>query len=409
MSILSIKEGVDYGDVDEARLPYTLIESLGHGHKGNVEKIQDQTTKAIFARKTIYVPSSRLIKKEQIRVFHNQVKIIGQLGQHRHIVNIKPRNVLIHNDLGIFTDFGYSFNASNLGRSTTEGRPAYFTAKYCAPEVIKHEERNWASDVYSLGCDYIEILSALTFTTYTDDQKLYSEDMETTHSNLRKGVILIRFLRLPEIIISTAKTSAKSRLSAKEVSERLVCITDPCCAGCYSIYVGDQEDIRAQRSAMAAGRSRHSQRNPGDGHGQQPLEDLTPDLRLDAEKALRMSKISTGRKSADSLETYDIPHIVPSSGALSSTHLPASTRYRHTMYLAQRQQPRSQGDHRLPFQICQLKASKPEDHNRARATDSPLAVYSTEQESTDIHYERVAEDHERDFHVPGRASMTSSD
>lgn len=75
--------------------------------------------------------------------------------------DIKPRNILIHQGTVIYTDFGYSLDYSFTMQSTTTGRPYAFTQKYCAPEVRDWEPRNSKSDIFSLGCVFLEILAAL--------------------------------------------------------------------------------------------------------------------------------------------------------------------------------------------------------------------------------------------------------
>lgn len=82
---------------------------------------------------------------------------------HRHTIrhkDIKPANILIHNDQIIFTDFGIALDAGQQNTTTT-GRPGAHTPRYCAPEVANHERRNRKSDVFSLGCVYLEILAVL--------------------------------------------------------------------------------------------------------------------------------------------------------------------------------------------------------------------------------------------------------
>ena len=75
--------------------------------------------------------------------------------------DIKPRNILIHKGSVIYTDFGYSLDYSGVGQSTTTGRPNALTQKYCAPEVSDWGDRNRKSDVFSLGCVFLEILFVL--------------------------------------------------------------------------------------------------------------------------------------------------------------------------------------------------------------------------------------------------------
>ena len=75
--------------------------------------------------------------------------------------DIKPQNILIHRGEVMYTDFGLSYDFGDVGRSTTTGKPQGFTRKYCAPEVAKGDSRNSKSDVFSLGCVYIDICLAL--------------------------------------------------------------------------------------------------------------------------------------------------------------------------------------------------------------------------------------------------------
>ena len=75
--------------------------------------------------------------------------------------DIKPQNILIHRGEVMYTDFGLSYDFGDVGRSTTTGKPQGFTRKYCAPEVAKGDSRNSKSDVFSLGCVFIDICLAL--------------------------------------------------------------------------------------------------------------------------------------------------------------------------------------------------------------------------------------------------------
>jgi serine/threonine protein kinase len=75
--------------------------------------------------------------------------------------DIKPKNILIHQGSVLYTDFGISFDFSRQEQSTTIGNPQSYTKRYCAPEVADWGNRNSKSDIFSLGCVYIEILSAI--------------------------------------------------------------------------------------------------------------------------------------------------------------------------------------------------------------------------------------------------------
>jgi len=57
-------------------------------------------------------------------------------------------------------DFGLSRSFAPQDHSQTDG-PTARTPKYCAPEVYNYEYRGRSADVFSLGCVFVEILSAL--------------------------------------------------------------------------------------------------------------------------------------------------------------------------------------------------------------------------------------------------------
>lgn len=118
--------------------------------------------------------------------------------------DIKPQNILIHKGSVVFTDFGISRDFSQAGHSTTTGNPQAFTRRYCAPEVAEWDSRNSKSDVFSLGCVFLEIISALgisrmpdyvfndCYYQYTEDILLYlnsnlSEPSRVTSRMLRKN------------------------------------------------------------------------------------------------------------------------------------------------------------------------------------------------------------------------------
>ncbi|KAF2190254.1 kinase-like protein [Zopfia rhizophila CBS 207.26] len=75
--------------------------------------------------------------------------------------DLKPQNVLIHGTNILLTDFGFSLDFSEDSVSTTTGTPSHLTARYSAPEIMKHEARNRATDIWSLGCVILEMLSRL--------------------------------------------------------------------------------------------------------------------------------------------------------------------------------------------------------------------------------------------------------
>ena len=74
--------------------------------------------------------------------------------------DIKPENILVKNDRVYLADFGIALDWESLGRSTTT-EDAGKTWIYCAPEVAQYEKRNLSSDVWSLGCVFLEMSTVL--------------------------------------------------------------------------------------------------------------------------------------------------------------------------------------------------------------------------------------------------------
>lgn len=74
--------------------------------------------------------------------------------------DIKPENILVKGNEVYVTDFGISLNWENLSRSTTVADSGK-TPVYCAPEVAKLEPRGTSSDIWSLGCVFLEICTVL--------------------------------------------------------------------------------------------------------------------------------------------------------------------------------------------------------------------------------------------------------
>jgi len=55
----------------------------------------------------------------------------------------------------------HSLDFSDDSVSTTTGRPSAWTIRYSAPEVLDSEPRNRASDIFSLGCVLLEMVSGI--------------------------------------------------------------------------------------------------------------------------------------------------------------------------------------------------------------------------------------------------------
>ncbi|KAF2473709.1 kinase-like protein, partial [Lindgomyces ingoldianus] len=110
--------------------------------------------------------AAQLVQPEKTKVLESSFGCLasGLAFMHRQKIqhkDIKPQNILIHKGSIIYADFGYSLDHSAIGRSTTTGMPQAFTRKYCALEVSNYSPRNSKSDIFSLGCVFLEILFVL--------------------------------------------------------------------------------------------------------------------------------------------------------------------------------------------------------------------------------------------------------
>jgi serine/threonine protein kinase len=146
--------------------------------------------------------------------------------------DIKPNNILVHDGILIYTDFGYSFDTNGFTHSTTEGRPDFLTRRYCAPEVRDHEKRNSRSDVWSLGCVFIDMLSAITLALTVDSEKSFSETMEQIHEQLSSIKHTGSLDVVCEIIIHMTQLDCQKRICSAHATSRIIQTRKLCCLDC---------------------------------------------------------------------------------------------------------------------------------------------------------------------------------
>jgi serine/threonine protein kinase len=127
--------------------------------------------------------------------------------------DLKPQNILIHGDNILLTDFGFSLDFSDDCVSTTTGRPSAWTIRYSAPEVLNFEPRNRASDIYSLGCVLIEMMSGYYGTSLTDLKKHWKESGNGQSS----------FARNPEATVAWLGTLEGQRATPLDAKLDVLC------------------------------------------------------------------------------------------------------------------------------------------------------------------------------------------
>ena len=74
--------------------------------------------------------------------------------------DIKPQNILVHGGNILFTDFGMALDCAEFGRTTTN-QDVRHSSIYCPPEFAQGKKRNTRSDVWSLGCVFLEMYTVL--------------------------------------------------------------------------------------------------------------------------------------------------------------------------------------------------------------------------------------------------------
>ena len=162
--------------------------------------------------------------------------------------DIKPENILVHDGVVVYTDFGSSYLAGPLEGSSTTGPPGGVTWRYCAPEVGGTSPRNSKSDVYSLGCVFIEILFALTLGISCNKTRSFSKEMEMLHEQLGNIRIpcYLEINLLPGIIKSMTSLSVQDRPTANDLCCDILCESAFGCARCRSRLEAYQK-IRDER------------------------------------------------------------------------------------------------------------------------------------------------------------------
>jgi len=93
------------------------------------------------------------------------------------------------------TDFGISRDWNTASGDTTEG-PTHMSPRYSSPEVADRMPRNSSSDIWSLGCIFVEMLTVLKgepvqamrlyFETHGTESRFFYNNLEATNGWLKE-------------------------------------------------------------------------------------------------------------------------------------------------------------------------------------------------------------------------------
>ncbi|KAF2450634.1 hypothetical protein P171DRAFT_426964 [Karstenula rhodostoma CBS 690.94] len=87
-----------------------------------------------------------------IRYLHEQRPVVKHM-------DIKPQNILVKQGEDMPHVFLSDFGVSSIGEIAANNKPMPLTRQYCAPEVSEGVSRELASDIWSLGCVFLEMLT----------------------------------------------------------------------------------------------------------------------------------------------------------------------------------------------------------------------------------------------------------
>ncbi|OCK80990.1 kinase-like protein, partial [Lepidopterella palustris CBS 459.81] len=132
----------------------------------------------VFLKRTLNGETERSLRKQRLRIFFGCLSsALDYLHANkiRH-KDIKSRNVLVKGSKVLLTDFGTAMVCNDNGQSTSVGPVTVWTPKYSAPEVATLQHRGKSSDIWSLGCVFLEMATVLNDRSLDEMTKFYLEN-----------------------------------------------------------------------------------------------------------------------------------------------------------------------------------------------------------------------------------------
>ena len=102
--------------------------------------------------------------------------------------DIKPANILVHGTNVLLVDFELALDWKDLAQSTTNTNCGK-TPLYAALEVIQHKKCNSTSDIWSLGCVFLEMVTVLKGKSIAQLRKYFTSQTDSAlFFNNPKGI-----------------------------------------------------------------------------------------------------------------------------------------------------------------------------------------------------------------------------
>jgi serine/threonine protein kinase len=141
--------------------------------------------------------------------------------------DLKPANILLYPDRLRLTDFGTSTDFSDYSQSATEGGERG-TPKYFSPETAALEPCGRASDIFSLGCIFLEMLAVANGHSFDNLKQNRPDGDHSFHANrvhVQTWILSAEFPEKDSILMSKItwmlSRDPKSRPTIEEIQHHL--------------------------------------------------------------------------------------------------------------------------------------------------------------------------------------------
>lgn len=108
--------------------------------------------------------------------------------------DLKPHNILIKGSNVLLADFGNAFDWTEFESEVTTGPPDSYTRLYVAPEVGLQKPRDRSSDIWSLGCVFLEIATILAGKSLQSKTEFFSSCNASTTAYWRNHEAIGRWV-----------------------------------------------------------------------------------------------------------------------------------------------------------------------------------------------------------------------